>query len=176
MSKNLLRIALTGPESTGKTTLAKQLAAHYQTLFVPEFARYYLQQITQPYQAEDLKHICKGQQVFEQALSRQAKEVLLVDTEMLVIKIWHQHAYKFTPKYLEDALKKQHYDLYLLMDIDLPWQADPQREHPHLREYLFGIYQQSLEEMNVNFKIISGTGKERFRQATQYIEGLKAPC
>lgn len=170
--QKLFKIAITGPESTGKSVLAQELAKHYQTLFVPEFARYYLKLLNRPYQAEDLRHISIGQQSFERALTPQANQLLIADTEMLVIKIWHQHAYQSSPKWLEKALQNQEYHLYLLMDVDLPWQPDPQREHPHLRDYFFGQYQQQLEAMKVNFRIISGQGKDRLERAIQYIDNL----
>lgn len=167
----LFKIAITGPESTGKSTLAAQLATHYQTVFVPEFARYYLPFIALPYQAQDLKHIALGQLAFEQALLPQAQRLLIADTEMLVMKVWYEHAFGESPAWLEKALQTQHYDLYLLMDIDIAWQPDPQREHPHLRAFFFQRYQQLLEERQLNYKIISGNNEERCQNAIDWIEG-----
>jgi NadR type nicotinamide-nucleotide adenylyltransferase len=167
---SLFKIAITGPESTGKSTLAAQLATHYQTLFVPEFARYYLAHNDTPYQKEDLILIAKGQQAFEQALSTQANQILIADTEMLVMNIWYKHSYQFNSPWLSQKLQEQSYDLYLLMGIDLPWQPDPQREHPNLRGYFFNLYHRNLEKMKANFGIISGSGEERLQKAIQLIE------
>ncbi len=169
----ILRIAITGPESTGKSTLAAQLATHYQTVFVPEFARYYLPYIQLPYQIQDLYHIALGQRAFEEALLPQAQQLLIADTEMLVLKVWYEHAFGESPQWLEDALKAQHYDLYLLMDIDIAWQPDPQREHPHLREHFLEIYHQLLEENQFSYKIISGNDEERLQNAISWIDAYK---
>ncbi len=166
----LFKVAITGPESTGKSTLAAQLAAHYQTVFVPEFARYYLPHIDLPYQAQDLQQIALGQRAFEQALEPQAQQVLIADTEMLVMKVWYEHAFGESPAWLEEALQAQHYDLYLLMDIDIAWQPDPQREHPHLREYFFELYHQLLKKYQFSYKIISGNDEERLKNAIHCID------
>ncbi|NJL15023.1 MAG: ATP-binding protein [Microscillaceae bacterium] len=166
---SLIKIAITGPESTGKSQLSAQLARHFQTVFVPEFARYYLPELARPYEAHDLLSIARGQLVMEKALESQANTLLFLDTEMLVIKVWHEHAYHSCPEWISQRLAQQAYDLYLLMDIDLPWQADPLREHPHLRTYFFEKYRQLLEASAFPYQIISGQGPARFDQAFEAI-------
>ncbi|MEO1653446.1 MAG: ATP-binding protein [Bacteroidota bacterium] len=169
----MLKIAITGPESTGKTSLAKALAHHYQTIHVPEYARDYIEQLNRPYTQEDILKIAQGQQDAEKALLQKAGEILICDTELLVTKIWSAHAFQSVPEWIEDNLHRQTYDLYLLMDIDLPWEPDPQREHPDKRAFFFDWYERELRKMQVNYVIISGQLDQRTQSAIQKIDLLK---
>ncbi len=165
------KIAITGPESTGKTTLAEQLAAHYHTVFVPEYARFYLEQLDRPYTADDVVEMAKGQLKWEAEYATQANKLLFCDTELIVPKIWLKFKYNLENEWIEIALKAQTYDLYLLCNIDLPWQYDPLREHPNLhdRERLYELYQQELQSLGANFVEIKGDETMRFLQAKQVI-------
>ena len=163
------RIAITGPESTGKSTVARQLAAHFNMLWVPEFARDYIAGLNRDYTIHDLEKIARGQLEWQQKAEAQNPEILFTDTELLVIKIWAENAFGTCPKWISEALLNQRFDLYLLMDIDLPWEPDPQREHPHLRAYFFNLYQAELERLNFPYKIISGTQQERFEAALKAV-------
>src|SRR5690606_33233334 len=120
-------IAITGPESTGKSTLAQQLAQHFRTTWVPEFARQYIGNLDQPYTLHDLENIARGQLLLQQKAEAENPEILLVDTELLVLKVWSENAFGVCPEWILKELQKQRFDLYLLMDIDLPWEPDPQR-------------------------------------------------
>ena len=139
------RIAITGPESTGKSQLAKQLADHYGTVWVPEFARDYIDSLGRPYQERDILTIAQGQLDRERDLGQQANKYLFCDTELLVTKIWSDVAYKRCEPWILENLANQTYDLYLLCQIDTPWEDDPQREHPHLREHLFNIHYYDMQ-------------------------------
>lgn len=165
----MLKIAITGPESTGKSTLAQQLAAHFNTLWVPEFAREYIGNLNQPYTLHDLEQIARGQAKLQQKAESQNPAILFSDTEFLVLKVWSENAFSQCPEIIATGLKNQHFDLYLLPDIDLPWQPDPQREHPHLRQYFFDLYKSELQRLNFPFAIISGTENQRVEAALKAI-------
>lgn len=173
------RIAITGPESTGKSTLAQQLAAHFNTLWVPEYARFFIENIGcyRSYIASDLWHIARQQMAWEDNYAQQAayaapNSFLFCDTELLVLKIWHKVAYRYVPDWLQAQWEARcrHYALFLLLDADLPWQYDPQREHENLRYYLLQYYTRELEAMGLPFVTISGQGSQRIGAALNAIE------
>jgi len=164
------RIAITGPESTGKSVLAESLAQHYDTVWVPEFAREYLSVINRPYVKSDILEIAKGQIDSEDRLSLQAKRLLICDTEALVTKIWSDYLYKSCDKWIRKKIDEQRYDLFLLCDVDLPWEADPLREHPKKRTHFFDLFYNELKSRDLNFAVISGNGQERIDKAIQAID------
>lgn len=166
------RIAITGPESTGKSILARQLADHYKTVWVPEFAREYIGNLNRPYFAEDILIIAKEQLQRENLLAQNANKFLFCDTELIVTKIWIEHAFKSCPEWIVENLIKHKYDLYLLTNIDIPWEKDPQREHPHLREYFFGLYLKNLKSRTLPFNIISGLKEERLMNSIRIIDKM----
>jgi NadR type nicotinamide-nucleotide adenylyltransferase len=166
------KIAITGPESTGKTTLARQLAAHYETLWVPEFARFYLTFLDRAYTPEDVIEIAKGQQNWENELSKLNPTLLFCDTDLMVAKIWLQFKYHLENEWIESQLKSNTYDFHLLCNIDLPWQDDPLRENPNLqdRQTLYDLYKQELTTLNVPFFEISGNESARLERAKRLID------
>jgi len=164
------RVAITGSESTGKSMLSKQLAEHYQTAWVPEYAREYLDQLGRSYEEEDLLAIALGQLNLEKNVETQTGRYLFSDTELLVVKIWSDVKYKRCDPRILEMLEAQQYDLYLLCYIDIPWEYDPQREHPHLREHLFNLYHDEMLERNWNFRIVSGLGITRLKNAIKFVE------
>jgi NadR type nicotinamide-nucleotide adenylyltransferase len=166
----LKRIAILGPESTGKSTLAEDLASHFGEPWVPEFARDFLSGRGPKYQYEDLKVIALGQIAREDELAKKAKRFLLCDTDLTVIKIWSKHVFGMLDQYIDAELAKRHYDLYLLCDIDLVWVADPLREHPHLRSYFFEVYLNECRQRRLPFHVISGTREHRVNRAIQLLE------
>jgi NadR type nicotinamide-nucleotide adenylyltransferase len=172
IDNKIIRVAIVGPESTGKSTLAEQLARHYHTVFVPEYARQYLDEIKRPYTIEDIIAISKKQVELEDELTPKANKILICDTNLLVTKIWAEHKYGKCPTWIEAQYKQRHYNLYLLCNIDTPWQPDPQREHPHLREELFAIYKTELDKQAVPYSIIKGLGDARLKNAVAAIDKL----
>ncbi|MDB5268837.1 MAG: hypothetical protein JWP58_1877 [Hymenobacter sp.] len=169
----MLRVSLTGPESTGKSTLAAQLAAHYGTSFAPEFAREYLAQSGPHYTPEDLEEIARGQLAAEaEAATRARNGLFFCDSDLLVIKIWAEHSFGSCPEWILQRIDRQQYDLALLMGIDLPWEPDPLREHPHLRQHFYDLYRRELSERMSNFAEISGSGERRFAQARFLVDEL----
>ena len=155
------RIAITGPESTGKSVLAEQLALHFKTSWVPEFARNYIAELNRPYHEQDILHIAKTQLKQERIYSKKAGTFLFCDTELLVCKIWSENAFGHCDPWITKHIQKHHYDLYLLMDVDLPWQPDPLREHPNKRDYFFDLYLRELSSRKLPYSIISGIGEKR---------------
>ena len=166
----MLKIAVTGPESTGKSALCEALAAHYKTNWVPEFARDYLEGKQPPYSENDLNAIADGQTLHENKIAEITESILFCDTEMTVMKIWSEHAFGYCTPHIANLYNKQSYDFYLLADIDLNWEPDPLREHPHLREYFFNRYKKELNEANHPFKIISGMGDIRLDNAVKAVD------
>ena len=166
------RIAITGPESTGKSMLAEQLATHYHTAWVPEYAREYLEKLGRPYEEKDILLIAQGQLDREAIQLKKATNYLLCDTEMLVTKIWSEVKYHRCDPWILDALENHRYDLYLLCDIDLPWQYDPLREHPFQRQFLFDLYFNELKNRKFPYALICGTGSNRLQSALKAIENF----
>ncbi|RDC62198.1 AAA family ATPase [Adhaeribacter pallidiroseus] len=174
MPPRTITIGITGPESTGKSTLAEQLANYYRAVWVPEYARAYLANLNRPYTQADVEHIAKGQLARMNQAREQAPTLVFFDTELIVLKIWLENAYGLVPTWLHNAIDQQNIDLYLLMDIDLPWEPDPQREHPHLRQFFYDWYQRELQEHQCFFVTVSGSYQERFDAARRQIDKLLA--
>jgi len=167
-----IKIAITGPESTGKSQLSEELARKYQTLYVPEYAREYLKKLNRKYTHDDVELIARGQMALEQEKTKQAKKLLFLDTELIVIKIWMEFKYGSCPQFIINYINNNKNDMYFLMDIDLPWQPDPQREHPGLRKYFFHKFEDELKLIGANYRIIGGIGKTRFSNAVNYVNDL----
>jgi len=165
-----LRIAITGPESTGKSELARALADHYETLWVPEFAREYLENIHRPYDENDILLIAKEQMRIENKTLSLAKRFLFCDTEALVTKIWSIVKYGHCDPWIPEQINSNPHDLYLLCNIDLPWEEDPLREHPDKREYLLQLYVNELKANKLPYGLVSGFGVNRLQNAINIIE------
>lgn len=166
------RIAITGPESTGKSILAEQLAVHFQTVWVPEIAREYLDHLGRPYEEKDILLIAQGQLEHEKKQIKSALGYLFCDTELIVTKIWSEVKYNRCDPWIVKNIITHRYDLYLLCDIDLPWQYDPLREHPDQRQFLFGLYFNELKNRNFPFSVIRGSGKDRLQNAVKTIDNF----
>lgn len=166
----IVRIAITGPESTGKSWLAQRLAAHFGTCFVPEVAREFLQNLNRPYTFDDLEHIARLQMQKEEEMAGIANGLMFCDTELSVIRIWSEVKYGRCSPWLLQAWKQQNYPLFLLCDIDLPWEPDPLREHPDARQFLMDKYIKTLTEGVFHFHIISGFNEQRFQNALEALQ------
>ena len=165
-----LRIVLYGPESTGKTTLAKALAEHYQTDWVPEFARDFLQHKWDTQQEhcslEDLITIAHGQLAAENAALKNASKFLFCDTNILVTKVWSEtHFNGYCDPVIMDCSKKFNYDLYLLTGIDVPWVKDDLRDRPDNREEMFNFFKGQLDVNEIQYSVVSGGKEERLKRA-----------
>lgn len=164
-SESVQRIMITGPESTGKSTLAQQLAQHFKTNYVPEYARQYIDELNRVDTYEDILHIAQEQMRLEDKWAETANQCLFCDTGLLVTKVWCEYVYGKCHQWIIEELQKRQYACYFLMNMDIPWVADEQRQNPHDRKELFDIYERALKEMQVDYKVISGTFEERLKQA-----------
>lgn len=174
MPKQIKKIVIIGPESTGKSTLSAALSDHFNEPWVPEFARDYLNTLDRNYHYEDLIEIARGQLRAEDPLSEAAKVLLFCDTDLHVIKVWSDHKYGRTDPWILSQIEKRKYDHYLLTDIDIPWQEDKLREHPspQMRNYFLKQYRQVLIETGVPFTVVSGDLEERTCSAINVVKNL----
>jgi NadR type nicotinamide-nucleotide adenylyltransferase len=164
-----IKIVITGPESTGKSTLAKKLSVHFDAPWLPEYAREYLENLNRDYVQADLLEIALGQSLSEKKALKKRPALLLADTSFEVIKIWSEWKFNECHTHINKLLNEQSADLYLLLYPDVEWQHDPLREHPNQRLQLFQKYEQLLIENNCFFNVIKGTGINRFKNATKAI-------
>lgn len=168
---NPKRILILGPESTGKSTLAEDLAKHFGEPWVPEFAREYLDDLGREYRYEDMLEIGKGQVSLEDAIAENAKNYLFCDTDLRVIHIWSAHRFGKTDPWVMEQIAERTYELILLTDTDLPWTPDPQREYPELemRNYFLDLYMKLAEESGFPYQLISGNRDERLTKAIKML-------
>ena len=180
----LKKIVILGPESTGKSTLCQQLADHYNTLWCPEYAREYLLKHGMNYTYDDLLTIARGQvaleEKYESDLRLQNADCqlpadncrLFIDTDMYVMKVWCEFVFNNCHRFILDQIVQRKYDLYLLCDVDLPWEEDELREYPDLnsREKLYLIYKDILINQTVPWLDIYGSHEERLQRAIDGID------
>ena len=162
------KIVVTGPESTGKSTLCEQLAAKYKTEWVPEYARKYLTELGRPYNYDDLLLIARGQLEQEDRITAALKTPLVfIDTDMYVMKVWCEFVFGQCHSFILDEIVKRKYDAYLLCNTDLPWVADDLREYPDLdaRERLYHIYKDLMINQSSIWIDIRGEYDERLKTA-----------
>jgi NadR type nicotinamide-nucleotide adenylyltransferase len=167
----VIRIAITGPEATGKSTLASALAAHFYTEYCAEYSREYFENRSYDYDLNDVIAINKEQ------LSRinnlidfyNDKKVLFFDTESIVNRIWSEVKFGICPPEIMKTTQKPAFELYLLCYPDIDWEADPLREDEHNRHALFKKYEALLAEMNATVFVVKGNGKERLENVISYI-------
>lgn len=195
------KVVIIGPESTGKSTLCKQLAAHYNTAWCPEFAREYLSQHGMDYSYDDLLTIAKGQIALEDEYMEEVRmtirqedrkitpdsknisaglpdfptsSLLFIDTDMYVMKVWCEFVFGECHQFVFDQIRIRKYDLYLLCNIDLPWINDPLREYPDIerREQLYSIYKNIMVNQSTPWVDISGSYEERLQKAIVAVEKI----
>lgn len=176
---NLVKVVLFGPESTGKTTLSRQLANHYNTVWTPEFARQYLQEKwnneRKTCEQKDILPIAVGQMNLENKLAKKADKLLICDTDLLETKVYSEEFYGgFVEDELNKAAKKNSYDLYLLTYIDTPWEADDLRDRPKQRMQMFKAFEKALQENNKNYITLKGDKLTRLQTATAAIDAILA--
>jgi nicotinamide riboside kinase len=161
----MLKIIITGPESSGKTTLCKALSKHFNLPFSKEYARGYLDELDRDYIIDDLLTIAKGQ--LQSEISSQ-----LLDTDLITIKIWSEYKYGSCDKWIIDKIEKQKTEkrFYFLCSPDIAWHADNQRENPNDRAEIFKIYKQELENLGHDYFIVEG--KNRTENSTSKISSI----
>ncbi|MDG1332933.1 MAG: ATP-binding protein [Crocinitomicaceae bacterium] len=165
------RIAITGPESSGKTTLANLLGEKLNGTVFTEYARTYLENLNRDYTKEDLDKICNGHwNQFAQSES----EIQIIDTDFIVLKIWSEVAFGSVSLPISDAVDSNHFDLHILCTPDIPWEYDPQREHPNKREELFQLYRMELITSQKKFIEVSGSLEERLEKSLNAIASIQS--
>jgi NadR type nicotinamide-nucleotide adenylyltransferase len=172
VNKVIKKIAIVGPESTGKSTISLQLAKHYQVPWVAEYARFYCAALTGPCTLQDEINMFHGQVALEESVLASAQtDFIICDTTFITVKIWSDEMLGKTPQIVLDAIKSRSYDFYLLLDIDLPWQDDPLRDFPHKRAHFMQVWHQELKAINANYQVISGT-ETRLQNAVSAIDAF----
>jgi len=174
---NCIKVVLFGPESTGKTTLSMQLARHYNSVWVPEYAREYLQNkwnieqvICEP---KDLLPIAEGQMDLENKQAQKTDTVLICDTDLLETKVYSEAYYLgYCDPILEKYAIENTYDLYFLTYIDTPWEPDDLRDKPDHRDTMFKAFENALIENDRPYVLLKGNKKERLETAIKYIDKL----
>jgi nicotinamide riboside kinase len=166
-------IALSGPESTGKTFLAHALAIQLGTTACEEYARIYLDELGRAYQLADLEEIARGQLTIEKQALSQSREFVVLDTDLLVIFLWAKIKYRHHFDWMEDRLRKQKDRLYLLCSPEIAWTPDPLRENPYDREEIFEVYRTELIRLGLEYRIVSGSGAARLESALRAIAEWK---
>ena len=163
-----------GPESTGKSTLSEGLAKALHTVWVPEYARGYLEGLDREYNETDLLAIAKGQVITEDELEIKANEYLICDTDLYVLKVWSEAKYGYCHKDILQEIAQRKYDLYLLTYIDVLWTDDPLREHPapHEREYFYKQYVEIVQNSGVHWVDVRGNEQERLSTSIEAIKRL----
>lgn len=172
MNPPIKKIALIGPESTGKSSLAKRLSEFFKTSWVPEFARGYISSLDRKYTLEDIEYCAKEQLVIEEREEKKANRFLFCDTELIIARVWCEDVFKTVPGWMEEKIQTHRYDLFLLTDFDIPFRQDDVRENPHRRKFFFEWYRRELDRRNFPYEIISGDGEQRFSNALSAVGNI----
>lgn len=174
MEKSIIKIALTGPESVGKSTLSANLANYFNTLHTNEFARNFLEERNNKYSYKDIIFMVEQQLALENEMEQKANDILFCDTDFINFKIWLEHENHKVPRWLEEHIQSKPYLLTLLLKPDIPWEKDSLRAFPHKRDYFFDLFKSHLDFYNYNYKIIDGIGHKRFENAIEEIKKLES--
>lgn len=167
-----LRVCVTGPECTGKTTLAAQIASRYDTVWVPEYAREYALAVARPLTAADVEPIGRGQVANEGRLIAGAKRMIVFDTDLISTIVYARYYYGRVPEWIEREARARKSDLYLLLDIDVPYVRDAARDPASDRVAHFELFQRALGEHGADVVLIRGGWEERREGAVGAIERL----
>lgn len=165
------KIAIIGPECTGKTTLALQLAHIFHGDWVPEYAREYITNLKRKYTYHDVEHIAQIQYRQIKQAESVNKDFVFFDTDLIITKIWFDVVFNKIPDWLDNAIRDSNFSYYFLTDTEIPWIPDPVRENGgQFREYLFQIYEQQLNYYKFPYSIVTGLGNERFQKTVEIMK------
>ena len=163
------KIAITGPESTGKTWLAENLSQHFKAGLVEEYSRQYFQNREYRYDISDLDKIADGQLKNEEKMVNQGNQILICDTDMMSIKIWSEVVFSTTSDYVENLVNNHNYDLYLLCNLDVDWEQDTLRKNYHNRQYIYNLFVNELKKRSLKYFVVEGKGNKRYNNAVELI-------
>ena len=171
----VLKIIITGPESTGKTLIAKYLSSYFHTEHVPEYAREYVEKLQRRYRLDDVIHIAKKQVELEREYLEKASGILFYDTFLIITRTWLHLVYKEVPAWIDDVIRQGKWDLFLLCNYDIPWISDPVRENPGaMRIKLFEMYRDQIRKLGIPYTVISGSGDVRYANALAAVQEFLA--
>ena len=179
-TSKLLRVCVVGAESTGTTTLSRELADHYHTVWVPEYGRLYTERLSEGgintfvyhWRTEEFVHIAAQQQKDEDRLAKQANRVLFCDTDALATAIWHQRYVGTWSDEVEKIANRRRYDLYLLTNCDIPFEHDGVRDGQHIRQWMTQRFTEELTKRGFPWMLVKGTREERLKQAVAEVDKL----
>lgn len=169
---SMLKIAIIGPESTGKTELTAKLASHFHAVWKPELAREYIENLNREYTFEDVCEIAHRQIIVENEYvqNNNAHKIVFFDTDLIITKVWLQYKYHVTPDFVQKRLEEKHIDFYLLLEPDIAWKPDPVREHGDDRDYFFDWYKREIEMLQTPYAVINGLDDKRLQNAVKEIK------
>jgi NadR type nicotinamide-nucleotide adenylyltransferase len=166
----MIKVAITGPESSGKTTLCQSLADHFNVGYIPEFARTYLEKTDGKYTQSNLDEMAQGQL---KSILSVLHSITICDSDFSVLEIWSKYKYGNVSDLINEFVKKNIFDLHILCSPDIPWEEDTQRENPNDRDELFELYKASLEIHDKHFIVVSGSHKKRLKESLKNIVVLQ---
>ena len=168
----MIKIAIIGPESTGKSELARALSAYFQSPYVSEYAREFVENLDRKYNFSDVCDIARKQieqELFYEKKSDENAEFVFFDTELIITKVWFEHCFGQVPGFLTERLERRFFDFYLLCAPDLVWQADTVRENGNKRDFFFDWYKREIEFLEKPYAIITGKNEARLQNAIDAI-------
>ena len=166
------KLIITGPESSGKTTLFNQLTSFYNITGVDEYAREYIANLKRDYNYQDILEIAKVQFTNELKIYNSNQNFFISDTDLLTLEIWCEIKYKKCHSFISDNLRKHLPNIYLLCSSDIPWEFDSQRENPNNRLELFKIYENKIKSLGVDYRIIKGDKATRLNTVKTIINDI----
>jgi len=171
-NNRIKKVVISGPESSGKSTLTKELAEHFKSNYYPEYARTYIETLKHQYTYNDVILIAKHQikELSTISLQKNKSGFIFYDTGLIITKIWFEYVFNKIPDFLIKFLDEIKIDCYLLCYPDLPWTPDNVRENKGaVRFELFEKYKSEIENYGINYFIIRNKGKQRFLSAKDYL-------
>ena len=175
----IIRIAVTGPESSGKSFTSEYLARVFDGWVVPEFAREYLLRLDREYTYDDILNIARAQADIEEKVTADAiseeVDIVFFDNELINTRIWSEEKYQTCDAFIDESITGAGFDHYLLMRPDIAWEPDPLRENPVDRERLFQLHVQYLEAYQKPYTIIEGSLEGRLQLAVHIIKTCMFP-
>jgi NadR type nicotinamide-nucleotide adenylyltransferase len=176
------KIVLYGSESTGKTFLAKSLAQHFQSIWIPEFARSYYEirnsetelklENNQISEYKDISQTTIGQIILEDSMNSSNQKYIFLDTNILSLIVYSKHYFGKVPSWLEKKMEERHYDLYLLTNLDIEWKADSLRDRPFEREKMHELFENELIKRNLNYYEVKGKNEKRVQQSIEIVNNF----